>query len=61
LIIAHYEKIYKLKKEIKKCNLSINEFQNKTEFALKTLSELKDKSEEKFKGETTSSKRLRRI
>ncbi len=48
LLIAVFEEIYKLKREMRKVN-----------FALRTVSELKDRPEEKFGGETTRSKRLR--
>jgi hypothetical protein len=48
LIIAHSEEIYKLKRKIRKRDLSINELQKRMDFALRTLSVLKDKFEGKF-------------
>jgi hypothetical protein len=59
LIIVYCEEIYKLKGEMRKRDLFINEFQKRMDFALKTIYELNDRSEGKVESETTRSKRLR--
>jgi hypothetical protein len=59
LIVAYFEEIYKLKREMKKRGLFINEFERKMNFALKMISEFKDRSEKMFESEINELKRLR--
>jgi hypothetical protein len=61
LIIAHSEKIYKLKREIRKRDLFMSEFERKVNFALRMISEFKDRSEGKFEDEINKSKNLKEI
>jgi hypothetical protein len=56
---AQSEKIYKLKGEMRKRDLFIDEFQKKVNFALRTISEFKNRSEGKSEGEATRIKRLK--
>jgi hypothetical protein len=61
LLIVYSENIYKLKKEIRKRDLIINEFEKKINVVLKIISEFKNGSEGKFKDEIIRLKRLRGI
>jgi hypothetical protein len=58
MIIVYFEKTYKLKKEMRKRDVSIDEFQKRINFVLKMIYEYKDRSEKKIEDEIIRLKRL---
>jgi hypothetical protein len=61
MIIVYFEKTYKLKKEMRKRDVSIDEFQKRINFVLKMIYEYKDRSEKKIEDEIIRLKRLRGV